>query len=233
MYILIRDNPSKLYEETINIVNIYNNIEVDKVSTRESINYEDSLKSKECFYYWMRKQFNLLLNDKDNILKSVALFIFLNKTCFRGLYRVGKNGFNVPFGFYKNPEIINKEHIMKISKLIKNVSFEVKDFKLSLNQKFLSNDFIYLEPPYFPENPKSFVSYTEDGFNLDEHSHLFNILNNLSTNFLLSNSDVDFVKENFDSDLFVYEEIIAKRSINSKNPDSKTKELFIKNYLIL
>jgi DNA adenine methylase len=84
-----------------------------------------------------------------------------------------------------------------------------------------------------PETNKSFVKYTENGFNIDEHINLFNILNKLNDNsidFMLSNSDVKLIHENFKDDKYIKKSIICKRTINSKNPNSKTKELIIINY---
>ena len=86
------------------------------------------------------------------------MFIFLNKTCFRGVFRIGPNGFNVPYGHYVNPEIINKEHLFEIHSLIQNVIFQVADFNVSL-ANIQSNDFIYLDPPYVPEKKNSFVLF--------------------------------------------------------------------------
>ena len=84
----------------------------------------------------IRKQYNTkpekTPSEKDQI-KSAAMFIFLNKTCFRGLYREGPNGFNVPFGHYTNPEILNEEHLIKISKLISDVNFYHMNFEVSFN----------------------------------------------------------------------------------------------------
>jgi DNA adenine methylase len=164
------------------------------------------------------------------------MFIFLNKTCFRGVFRVGPNGFNVPYGHYKNPEIINKEHLEEIADLIQNVIFECCDFTTSLT-RIEPNDFVYLDPPYAPETSNSFVGYTENGFNIENHNNLFKLIHNLTdTNkkIMLSNADVDLVRENFcncaKNEKYSTLSILCKRSINSKNPDAKAKEVIIKNY---
>lgn len=78
-------------------------------------------------------------------LKGSAMFIFLNKTCFRGIFRLGPNGFNVPYGHYKNPEIINKQHLNEIYDLIKDVIFECCDFSVSLNNIDI-DDYVYIRP---------------------------------------------------------------------------------------
>ncbi len=159
------------------------------------------------------------------------MFLFLNKTCFRGLFREGPNGFNVPYGNYKNPEIVNKEHFYQVHELIQNVLFHFSDFKQSLNNDNLHpGDFIYLDPPYAPETKKSFVKYDKSGFDLNCHKKLFEMLNEIDHKFLMSNSDVPFVRENFSNDKYKIESIQCRRAINSKNPESKTSEVFIKNY---
>ena len=96
-------------------------------------------------------------------MKIACYFIFLNKTCFRGLHRIGPNGFNVSFGNYKNPSFTCEENISKLHKLFQNVEFINKDFKDSMkNIKY--NDFVYLDPPYYPENKLSFTKYNLNDF---------------------------------------------------------------------
>jgi DNA adenine methylase len=160
------------------------------------------------------------------------MFIFLNKTCFRGVFRVGPKGFNVPYGHYNNPEIINKKHLEEIHNLIQNVIFECCDFNTSLTI-VEPNDFVYLDPPYAPETDTSFVGYTENGFNIENHNNLFkliHILTDTNKKIMLSNSDVNLVRENFTNEKYNTLSILCKRSINSKNPDAKAKEVIIKNY---
>jgi DNA adenine methylase len=160
------------------------------------------------------------------------MFIFLNKTCFRGVFRVGPKGFNVPYGHYNNPEIINKEHLHEIHNLIKNVIFECCDFSISL-KNVEPNDFVYLDPPYAPETNTSFVGYTENGFNIEDHTNLFKLIHKLTeTNkkIMLSNADVSLVHENFTNEKYNTLSILCKRSINSKKPDAKAKEVIITNY---
>ncbi len=159
------------------------------------------------------------------------MFIFLNKTCFRGIFRLGPNGFNVPYGHYNNPEIINKEHLNEIHKLIQNVIFECCDYNISLKNVVL-NDYIYLDPPYAPEINTSFVGYTENGFNIDNHKNLFNLIHKLTeTNkIMLSNADVSLIRDNFPAKKYNILSILCKRAINSKKPNAKAKEVIIKNY---
>ena len=160
------------------------------------------------------------------------MFIFLNKTCFRGVFRVGPKGFNVPYGNYDYPEIINKTHLDEIHNLIKDVIFECCDFTKSLSN-IENNDYVYLDPPYNKEFDTSFVGYTENGFGIEKHANLFDLCNELNNNnikFMMSNSNTEFVKQKFPEEKYNIEFITAKRSINSKNPGSKTTEVIIRNY---
>jgi DNA adenine methylase len=193
---------------------------------------EEATVAEENYYYWTRMQYNNLCpTDKSGLLGS-AMFIFLNKTCFRGVFRVGPRGFNVPFGHYKIPQIINKEHLEEIHHLIQDVVFECCDFTASLS-KVEPNDFVYLDPPYAPETKTSFVGYTEKGFGIVQHHSLFATIHKLTdanTKMILSNADVSLVRENFTNEKYNTVSILCKRMINSKNPDAKAKEVIIRNY---
>ena len=98
----------------------------------KNINQEVSTQSKEMYYYWVRKSFNSMTSEERNSVKGSAHLLFMNKTCFRGLYRVNKTDFNVPYGNYANPEIITLENIKNISQKISGVNFECKSFVESL-----------------------------------------------------------------------------------------------------
>jgi DNA adenine methylase len=231
IYKNIQTRHTELYDTLQTIIMDFNECGKGEIN-RMPVNIEEAKIAKENYYYWIRSEYNkLCLTDKKEILGS-AMFIFLNKTCFRGVFRVGPKGFNVPYGHYNNPEIINKEHLDDIHKLIQNVVFECCDFNTSLT-RVEPNDFVYLDPPYNKEVDTSFVGYTENGFNIENHNNLFkliHILTDTNKKFMMSNSNTDFVKQNFPEEKYNINVITAKRSINSKNPSSKTTELIIKNY---
>lgn len=231
IYKNIQNCHNELYDTLKTIIDDFNECENGEIN-RSPANIKEAKISKENYYYWIRHKYNdLCLTDKNSILGS-AMFIFLNKTCFRGMFRVGPKGFNVPYGHYKNPKIINKEHLDEINILIQGVLFECCDFNTSL-KNIEENDFLYLDPPYAPETKTSFVGYTENGFNIEDHNNLFKLIHSLSdTNrkILLNNSDVTLVRENFTSEKYVTLPLLCKRSINSKNPSAKAKEVIIKNY---
>jgi len=198
-------------------------------ANRKPKNIDEAKTSKEAYYYWIRERYNKLSQDEKNKPLGSAIFIFLNKTCFRGLYRTGPNGFNVPYGNYKNPSIYDNENIKTISDLIKNVEFIVSDFSGSIIRA-KKKDFLYLDPPYVPEKETSFVKYNEDGFNLAKHKELFKLCHELKDKkikFLFSNSSVKMIHDEFKD--YNIETIDCKRSINSKNPGKKTKEVLINN----
>lgn len=231
IYKNIQSNHIELYTEIQNLITEFNSCG-DGELNRTPNNIDEAKMAKENYYYWSRNKYNKL-NFTDKITpRGSAMFIFLNKTCFRGIYRVGPSGFNVPYGHYNNPEIINQEHLNEIHKLIQNVIFECRDFSISLNNIEL-NDYVYLDPPYAPETNTSFVGYTKNGFNIDNHKNLFKLIHKLTeTNkkIMLSNADVNLVRDNFPDDKYNIVSILCKRAINSKNPNAKTKEVIIKNY---
>lgn len=235
LYNNIKDNINQfIYElqiiknEYISIINL--NIDYDKIKKNKlQDTKEESLLSKERYYYWVRNEYNN--NTLDNIKKS-AMFLFLNKTCFRGLYRCNhKTGnFNVSFGNYTNPEFFNKKKLIYISELIQDVNFIYCDFNYILDKHFEKTDFIFLDPPYVPINKTSFVDYSKFGFNNICHKTLFNKIHNSNTNIMLSNSYTEIVVNNFCKDKYTIKIISTVRKINSKIPNSRVDELLILNY---
>ena len=201
---------------------------------RKPTTIEDASTSPESYYFWIRSRFNTLSKIERSSVTGSAMLLFMNKTCFRGLYREGPNGFNVPFGNYKNPVIIDESRIRAVSSLIQDVIFTNCSFGESLaNDVISSSDFVYLDPPYAPENNTSFVSYTSDGFGIDHHNELFKLCGEFkrkNVKMLMSNADVSLVKSAFASPSYTIKVICCRRAIHSKKPDSQTNELLITNY---
>jgi DNA adenine methylase len=231
----IQQNPDNVIRYLKELVDVYNNIpsNLDNNShpIRKHINYIDALKCQEQYYYWIRQCYNELSHEEKISSKGTSYFIFLNKTCFRGLYREGPNGFNVPFGNYKNPSIFDEDHILIVSSLLKDVIFTSQGFNDSLSI-VQENDFVYLDPPYVPENSTSFVGYTVDGFTQENHVQLFawckDITRTQNIRFVMSNADVEFVRQNFPESIYIIYVIDCRRSINSKKPQARTNEVIIK-----
>jgi len=202
----------------------------------KALQLEDSRKE---FYLMQRDRFNT--KNLDNIDNS-ALFIFLNRTCFNGLYRVNKKGlFNVPFGKYTNPTICDENTIFADSELLQKVEILTGDFEQTINYA-TENSFFYFDPPYKPLNQtSSFTSYTKEEFNDNEQMRLKRFCDKLDKQgalWILSNSDVKGknVEDNFFDDLyahFIIKRVNAKRSINA-NPEKRgfLKELLITNHAV-
>ena len=172
-------------------------------------------------YYEVRADFN-----KD---PTPARFLYLNKTGFRGLYREGPNGYNVPFGHNKAPGVYDADHLRTVSRLIKDVVFTCQPFTESLGRISDPNDFVYMDPPYAPENATSFVTYTKSGFGKEEHESLFRLAHSLPCPFLMSNSNVTLVRDAFPEPQFTTEIVVARRAINSKDPSAQTNEVLIQS----
>jgi DNA adenine methylase len=189
---------------------------------------------KARYYYQIRTKFNQLTPADRASPTGSAMLIFMNKTCFRGLYREGPHGFNVPYGHYANPSIVQEEHIWAVSELIQDVVFTSCSFQESL-ARVVPGDFVYLDPPYVPvSKTESFVSYTSDGFSDDEHTTLFSHCRNLvhkNVHMLLSNSDAKRVKDAFPQPVYQTKIIACKRAIHPKKPGSKANEVLISNYI--
>ena len=223
----IQKNPNELIAEVQKIICEYKNLPNDKKKVPRGLNITtDNYKTnKEYYYYYIRQLYNSNINKKS--ITCSAQFIFLNKTCFRGVYRIGPNGFNVPFGNYSNPEIINEKDILHISKLIQKVIFINTNFT---NLVVESGDFIYVDPPYLKIDKNSFDSYTKLKFNNDSHNKLFGMLNDFAgrgIKFIMSNSDTKEIESFFDKDKFTICKVLCKRSINCKNPESVVNEVII------
>lgn len=195
---------------------------------------QDELKKE--YYYSKRELYNTRKEEQSG---QAALFIFLNRTCFNGLYRVNrKNEYNVPMGSYKRPTICDTENILAVSKALHRVEILCGDYEETLN--FADNNTLfYFDPPYKPlSETSSFNSYAKDEFNDAEQIRLRDFchkLDALNHTWILSNSDVKGKDENdnFFDELyadFKIERVDAKRSINA-NPEKRglLKELLITN----
>jgi len=228
-YEVIRDNINNLIYELKNIENSYNSLE--------------TFEEKENLFYQIRDEFNL--NNTDS-LKIARDFIFLNKTCFNGLYRENSKGkFNVPFGKKEKASIFDEENLLLLSQKLnlekngkKIVEIRQGDF-FSLEKEISSETFFYLDPPYRPITKNGFTDYNKSSFNDDTQKKLAefcNKINQAGGKFLLSNSDskVSDVNDNFFDDLYknyCIERVEARRNINSKgNGRGKINEILVKNY---
>lgn len=153
-------------------------------------------------------------------LHIAARFIYLNKTCWNGLYRVNSKGqFNVPVGSYKNPRIFDPENLFAASGALQNVSLRVAQFRECLDV-VKAADFLYLDPPYQPLSVTSrFTSYTKDAFGEEQQAELASVMRELHRRgclVMLSNSDTELTRSLYASPEFQTHTVLARRAINSK-----------------
>lgn len=222
----VQSNRKELHNCLKKYMDTYDKLTGDIINRKPS-SLEEAMTSKESYYYWLRNKYNKA--DKTTI-DCAALFMFINKTCFRGMYREGPNGYNVPYGHYKKtPKMITEQELDVISDLMKDVVFIHGDFIESF-KNIKKGDFVYVDPPYVKENEKSFVKYVSGGFDLQTHMNLFDEIKKVDkkkVKFVLSNSKVDLVTTCFKE--FNIEDIQARRAIHSKKPGSTTTEVIISN----
>lgn len=166
-------------------------------------------------------------------IKKASRFIYLNRTCFNGMYRVNSKGeFNVPFGHYKNPRILDENNLINCSHLLQRTEIKQADFSEVL-KKVKKGDLVYFDPPYVPlSETSSFTSYTKDGFDIDMQFKLRDVCNELDSmgvKFLLSNSDTKLVNELYEN--YNIKKVFASRQINA-NADGRGKitEVLVRNY---
>ena len=194
-------------------------------------------KNDEAYYYRIRA-----LDRRPDIysrltdVERASRIIFLNKTCFNGLFRVNKSGqFNSPFGRYKKPNIINEEKILSIHSYFNSSDITIRntDYEDSL-EGVSEGDFVYFDPPYDPVSVSaSFTTYTKGGFNRGEQLRLKKVcdrLDSMGVRFLLSNSATDFIRELYSSYPHMLS-VFAKRTVNSRaDRRGAVSELLIMNF---
>lgn len=245
--IVSKYNIKEVYIGDINaeLINAYNIVKSDvdeliiKLKAMQDAFLSMDENGRKAFYYSVRDKFNLLLLNNDTALDKAAYFIFLNKTCFNGLYRVNSKGrFNVPIGRYKNPSICDEENLRKVSLCLKDVIIKCGDYERSAD--FIdSSTLVYLDPPYRPISKTSeFNSYNSETFNDDEQIRLAKFideLNDKGAKIVLSNSDPKNtdIKDDFFDELYKnynIKRVQANRMINSKaDGRGKITELLIYN----
>ena len=220
---------SDINAELINSYNIVKNNPFELINQLEIYKEQHS---KE-FYYQIRELDRKEDYNKLSSLEKAIRFIYLNKTCFNGLYRVNKKGyFNTPIGSYKNPNIADHNMILSASEALQNVTIKHQSFKEVLKEA-KKDDLVYFDPPYYPLNDTSnFTSYDSNCFLEDEQFELFELFEKLSAmgvKVVQSNSDTEFIKDlykNYDIQI-----VNANRFINSKsNGRGKITEVLIRNY---
>lgn len=216
-YIAIRDYLNKLIPLLIVLQDEHNS-------------FDDKEKSKG-YYYAKRERFNELILDEEFSLERCALFMYLNKSCFNGLYRVNANGlFNVPSNQKKKINIFDQENLEQISNFLQSVQIFHQDFETTV-QNANEGDLVFFDSPYAPLNPTSFDSYTKEGFSTEEHIRLSNVFKRLSDKgvyCILTNHNTEFIR-NLYSDFNIFE-VDVKRLINRNAQNRTGKELIVTNF---
>jgi len=216
------------------LVTTYNVIKNDVEALIYSLNNDNYIYDKERFLEVRALPKERELSD----LETAARFIYLNRTCFNGMYRVNKSGhFNVPFGTYANPLICDEVNLRKVSESLKDVTIKNQDYKKILN-KTKKGDFVYFDPPYHPASATaSFTSYTADGFTSEQQVELrdtFLELHKRGCCVMLSNSDTDFINDIYRElakEGIVIKKVSAGRAINSNSAKrGKVQEVLVTNY---
>jgi len=213
------------------------------------MNIQGNLWKKGKIFYKIRDAYNEQMEhfDYENYnmewIERTKYLIFLNKTCFNGLFRQNSKGkFNVPFGRYKNPKICDRENIIEVHKVLKDTRVFCNDFTES-GKYIREGSFVYFDPPYRPLNKTSnFTSYSKDGFNDEDQKRLadfFEEQDKKGAYLLLSNSDPK--NEDHDDDFFdnlyknyYIERISAKRYINrDASKRGEINEIIVRNYKVV
>ena len=194
-------------------------------------------KYNEEYFYKIRSQDRQTESfQKLSDVEKAARLIFLNKTCYNGLYRVNSQGlFNVPFGKYKNPTIFEEVVLRAIHAYLKTSDIEILngDFSQAVH-KISRRSFVYFDPPYHSPDNTNFTGYQANGFDENEQIRLRDIYSELTQKkikCLLSNSDTDFIRGLYDDNRFDVITVQAKRAINSNSAGrGEINEVLVKNW---
>lgn len=228
--------PEKALINDINkaLINTYRQICNDSEAFIDAVNkldlqmWDDGKK----YYYFLREQYNDKLMKEEFDTELAALFVFINKHCFNGLYRVnGKGLFNVPYNNSRKLSI-DKNSIRAVSEYLKKVTIREGDFQ-SACEEAKKGDFIFLDSPYAPLNPTSFESYTKEGFDIESHKRLANLFDELTArgcSCMLTNHNTDLINELYGNKGYRIDVVNVKRMINSDASKRVGEEVIICNY---
>ena len=231
--LLLDVQPKKAHINDINseLINTYSQIRDDAPSVKTLLKYLDDNHDGEEYYYKKRDEFNIKIQKKEYDSYMAALFIYLNKHCFNGLYRVNSKGlFNVPYNNKDHGSSYNDENINALSDYLKNVEIVNGDFE-SCAKKAKKGDFVFFDSPYAPLNPTSFESYTKEGFSKEDHERLANLFKELDKKgvyCMLTNHNTELINELYKD--YNIEVVPVHRNINSKGNSRKGEEVIITNY---
>ena len=184
------------------------------------------------YYYSLREHYNDKLMKAEYDAELAALFVFINKHCFNGLYRVnGKGLFNVPYNNSRRPSV-DENVILDISAYLQKITILEGDFEIACTDA-KKGDFVFIDSPYAPLNPSSFESYTKEGFDIESHRRLARLYDELTARgcyCMLTNHNTDLINELYGKKGYTIDVIDVKRLINSNGSKRVGKEVIICNY---
>lgn len=234
--VLFELQPEKATINDINIslINVYRQV---KDNTEEFIKLVNKLDSEmwedgKEYYLDIREKYNDKLLKKEYDLELAALFTFMNKHCFNGLYRVNKKGlFNVPYNKSRRTSI-EEESVRETARYLKTVNILEGDFEEACKGA-KKGDFIFFDSPYAPLNPTSFEAYTKEGFDVESHKRLAQLYDKLTERgcyCMLTNHNTEFINELYSNKGYRIDVVSVKRMINSDASNRKGEEVIICNY---
>ncbi|MED9947428.1 MAG: DNA adenine methylase [Peptacetobacter hiranonis] len=234
--VLFELQPEKATINDINtsLINVYRQV---KDNTEEFIELVNKLDSEmwedgKEYYLDIREKYNDKLLKKEYDLELAALFTFMNKHCFNGLYRVNKKGlFNVPYNKSRRTSI-EEEAVRETAKFLKTVNILEGDFEEACKDA-KKGDFIFFDSPYAPLNPTSFEAYTKEGFDIESHKRLAQLYDELTERgcyCMLTNHNTEFINELYSNKGYRIDVVSVKRMINSDASNRKGEEVIICNY---
>ncbi|MBE7318586.1 modification methylase [Staphylococcus sp. HMSC063F03] len=232
----IQPNKAIINDSNSELINVYKTIMNNPDELIEELKIHKLNNSSDYFY-----EIRAIDREKNyknyTTVNKASRIIYLNKTCYNGLYRVNQSGFfNTPYGRYKNPDIVNEITIKALSKYFNDNHIEIYNEDYSnVISNLDKNDFVYFDPPYVPiSTSSSFTGYTEGGFTLENQKELKNYCDKLTekgVRFLLSNSDSEFIHDLYSD--YNIKTVKAKRFINSKAKNrGEINEVLVSNYEI-
>lgn len=234
--LLLELQPKKALINDINasLINTYriiaNNPQefIDRIRKIDSEIGEDG----KTYYYSLREYYNYKLMKEEFDTELAALFVFINKHCFNGLYRVNAKGlFNVPYNNSKKSSI-NEESIIAVSKYLRNVTIMLGDFEEACHDA-KKGDLIFFDSPYAPLNPTSFESYTKEGFDMESHERLARLFDDLTKRgcyCMLTNHNTELINELYGNKGYKIDVVSVKRMINSDASNRIGEEVIVCNY---
>lgn len=217
------------------LINCYRQIKENVESLINSLSRLDRFPYVKETYYWLREKFNQKIIEKEYDTEMAALFIFLNKHAFNGVYRInGKGLFNVPWNQKLDPvKSFDKDNLIEISEYLNEneISIMTGDFAEAVKEA-KKGDFVLLDPPYIPKSATaSFTSYQKDGFNAEKHKQVVTTMQELTDKgvyVMACNNNIDIIYELYKD--FTIDPVNVRRSINRNGHDRKGKEVIITNF---